>query len=433
MFNRLPIYTRPREPTIGNPVLIDTTNVRLAGHPGLQIVGLDGKPLTNMEIGDKGLPQLPPLQLDLDDDFRPPPPLRLNTLYPTTKSPATHRKGTDEPSRKNNAQRKPAPLVVVPLNNSPPSRPRISEDRASSTSSDGSSSSTMTDTSLPKSSSSGPASHGGSSKSKGFTLGSAVKDKVTGRRKGSESSANSKENKNNFLKPESPPPQAAKPPNFISIDDWLSNREGMHKRSTTITSVSTQASRWKDPVRLHIRQSTFAPLRAPAEFTSLEPTPELPPIPVEFLAPLSPPISSKASQRSPPTSAPKIHIERPPTPPITPLEQSLATSSSPEQPRDHIQQLDYESEKLNAQKWALKREINELKLLLPPNPSTYNLSARERMQEKVQELEIKLADIEKEIHEVGMRLHRAWRRRDREMGGEGPTHLWVSRVSGRDE
>lgn len=72
----------------------------------------------------------------------------------------------------------------------------------------------------------------------------------------------------------------------------------------------------------------------------------------------------------------------------------------------------------------------DLRQLLPPNPSTHNPIARGDMNRRVQELERELADVEKECHEVGMKLHRAWRRRDRKMGREGPTHLWVSRVSG---
>lgn len=47
MFNRLPIYTRPKEPAIGYPVLTESTNTNLTGH----IIGLDGKPIPAPIIG----------------------------------------------------------------------------------------------------------------------------------------------------------------------------------------------------------------------------------------------------------------------------------------------------------------------------------------------------------------------------------------------
>jgi hypothetical protein len=67
MFNRLPIYTRPKEPAIGYPTLTESTNTHLTG----QILGLDGRPIPLPSIGGnpytigykiasfKGLPDIP--------------------------------------------------------------------------------------------------------------------------------------------------------------------------------------------------------------------------------------------------------------------------------------------------------------------------------------------------------------------------------------
>jgi hypothetical protein len=41
MFNRLPLYSRPKELQIGAPVLTQTTNERLSGRP--VIIGPDGR------------------------------------------------------------------------------------------------------------------------------------------------------------------------------------------------------------------------------------------------------------------------------------------------------------------------------------------------------------------------------------------------------
>lgn len=62
MFNRLPIYTRPRGPSIGEPILVETTNERLAGQ--VTVVGRDARPrTTTSQSADKidfarGLPQV---------------------------------------------------------------------------------------------------------------------------------------------------------------------------------------------------------------------------------------------------------------------------------------------------------------------------------------------------------------------------------------
>ncbi|KUI63111.1 hypothetical protein VP1G_10232 [Cytospora mali] len=54
---------------------------------------------------------------------------------------------------------------------------------------------------------------------------------------------------------------------------------------------------------------------------------------------------------------------------------------------------------------------------------------RESEKLKVQELERELADVQREEHELGMKLHRAYKRLDRHAEYE-PTSLWVRRATG---
>lgn len=211
----------------------------------------------------------------------------------------------------------------------------------------------------------------------------------------------------------SSPIAAVKPPNFVSIDDWLDSREreGLHQRSNTVTTVASQATRHGVPLRLHLRQSTFAPLPTSHELAPAESIPQLPMIPQQFTQ-IAPKID---------TASPSLIPSRPPSPPKAPSKVS-------QPPRNHIEQLEYEQEQLELRRSNIKREIWDLEQLLPPNPSTHNPIAREDMSKRLGELVPELADVEKEIHETGMMLHRAWRRRDKNTGSEGPTHLWVSRV-----
>jgi hypothetical protein len=52
------------------------------------------------------------------------------------------------------------------------------------------------------------------------------------------------------------------------------------------------------------------------------------------------------------------------------------------------------------------------------------------MKKRVDDHKMELAEIQKEEHEVGLRLHRAWRRRDKQNELGEPTGLWVRRVTG---
>lgn len=54
---------------------------------------------------------------------------------------------------------------------------------------------------------------------------------------------------------------------------------------------------------------------------------------------------------------------------------------------------------------------------------------REAEKLKIERLKTEEADVRREEHEIGLRLHRAWKRRDKEAVYE-PTGLWVRRVTG---
>lgn len=348
---------------------------------------------------------------DEEVDFRPPPPLRIGTLAYFNSSPASSiksRKPVDNHNNNNssnnnmntfrtlkreNVARKPTPTSSVfslsAKSSSEAIRSQHSRER-----------STTPDREYVT-----------TPKSRGFGLGSVVKEKVAARRKPVDNVSTGE-----AMDPlgASSPVAAVKPPNFVSIDDWLDSREreGLHRRSNTVTTVASQASRHDPPHRLHLRQSTFAPLPTPHELAPAEGIPQLPTI------------SQQYTQTTPKTPPPLISSRPRPPPPRAP-------PRADQPPRDHLEQLEYEQEQLEVRKSNIRREIWDLEQLLPPNPSTHNPIARKDMTKRLEELVPELADVEKEIHETGMKLHRAWRRRDKNMGSEGPTHLWVSRVRDR--
>jgi len=54
---------------------------------------------------------------------------------------------------------------------------------------------------------------------------------------------------------------------------------------------------------------------------------------------------------------------------------------------------------------------------------------REDEKRKVEMLREEEADVRREEHDIGLRLHRAWKRKDKDAVYE-PTGLWVRRVTG---
>jgi len=445
MFNRLPIYSRPKEPAIGEPVLTGSTNSRLTEAQSSR-AGFDTyPPRSNRFENDKGLPRLPTPDLSYND-YLPPP--RVDSLgsFSAFDSHPPRRVPSDNPalphktvvppasSRKFNVNRKPAPSPIA----IPPPPPPVSiqsDFRGYTTPSGYGTISTVTagvgglsveqNRRNPSGGDFQPASNNSTApKQSGFGFGNLVKEKVTGRRKHSLTSTEILQSGPSF--PESDfeiPAHPVKPAN--SIDDWLGQREKLHKRSNTVSTVSTQYSRHNDPHKLHIRQSTFAPLHPPDELASdAPPLPPIPALPQEYRSSNASIPPRSTSLLGSQTGAPRV----PSPPPPRHIVREMTNM-----PMDRISQLEVEQEKLETDRYELRKEIYKLQTVLPPNPSTHNPAMREKMKGQLEDMQQKLADVEKEIHETGLKLRRAIRRREKRDGYEGPTHLWVSRVTARDD
>jgi len=82
------------------------------------------------------------------------------------------------------------------------------------------------------------------------------------------------------------------------------------------------------------------------------------------------------------------------------------------------------------ERWLYGKKIWELEQALDPtgsNPLSQTYLKRSDIKEMIEKKNEELASIEKEIHDIGMLIHRAWRRRCRN-GEEGPTHLWIHNI-----
>ena len=68
-------------------------------------------------------------------------------------------------------------------------------------------------------------------------------------------------------------------------------------------------------------------------------------------------------------------------------------------------------------------------MVIQPSSIAYDMASRAEVKKTVKSLEAEMADISKEEHDVGLKLHRAWKKRDEENAWGGGGGLWVRRVT----
>ena len=66
------------------------------------------------------------------------------------------------------------------------------------------------------------------------------------------------------------------------------------------------------------------------------------------------------------------------------------------------------------------------------NPMSQPSVRRQDIRDLMEGKRFELAEVEKEIFDVGMMIHRAWRRRCKN-GEEGSTHLWIHNVAAKSD
>lgn len=112
-------------------------------------------------------------------------------------------------------------------------------------------------------------------------------------------------------------------------------------------------------------------------------------------------------------------------PPAPPETQSLQT-------QDRVAQLNAKLQALGNRRINLNTAIKQMTELMPTDnvlASEAVIRKREEEKRKVEALRRELAEVDRESYELGLKLHRAYKRLDRDAEYE-PTTLWVRRVTG---
>lgn len=134
--------------------------------------------------------------------------------------------------------------------------------------------------------------------------------------------------------------------------------------------------------------------------------------------------SSKATTRKPTPSA------VPRTPPSLEKRDSKSLPKAPEnvEPVSPVQTLQAKRDALRRRKRNIETVIYELTHVVQPSSIAYDKASRQEIKKTVDQLSKELADVVKDEHETGLKLHRAWKRHD-DFAAYEPTSIWVRRVT----
>ncbi|KAG9233519.1 hypothetical protein BJ875DRAFT_42812 [Amylocarpus encephaloides] len=111
---------------------------------------------------------------------------------------------------------------------------------------------------------------------------------------------------------------------------------------------------------------------------------------------------------------------------------SLPSTPAEVESQDLVTSLQAQLDDLQHRKNNITRSIRQMTELMPADNITLTTEVRrkrENEKRKVEGLREEEADVRQQEHEIGLRLHRAWKRKDKEATYE-PTGLWVRRVTG---
>ncbi|PVI06190.1 hypothetical protein DM02DRAFT_515218 [Periconia macrospinosa] len=125
-----------------------------------------------------------------------------------------------------------------------------------------------------------------------------------------------------------------------------------------------------------------------------------------------------------------------PDPPSPRPESTFSTNPHKALPRppteltavDHIETLESQMEDLRIRRNNVYRLLNDLNNMAPPNPMITDFKRMRLVDQRKKDFENELAEIKVEEHDVGLKLHRAIRKRDKN-DPNGGSALWVRRVA----
>ncbi|KAL4915336.1 hypothetical protein BDW62DRAFT_126373 [Aspergillus aurantiobrunneus] len=120
---------------------------------------------------------------------------------------------------------------------------------------------------------------------------------------------------------------------------------------------------------------------------------------------------------------------RKPTPSEGPSDKALPSNPVEMTAQDRIEMLEAKRNDLVRRRMNINTIIHELTQVIQPSSIAYDMAAREEVKKTVTSLNNELAEIKKEEHDIGLKILRAWKKRENEDIYGQSTSLWVKRVT----
>jgi hypothetical protein len=130
----------------------------------------------------------------------------------------------------------------------------------------------------------------------------------------------------------------------------------------------------------------------------------------------------------------KVYARSPSSPYATSTFSNSSKKALPHPPSslsaiDHIAYLESQQEDLRIRRNNVYRLLKDLNNAAPTNPLLTDFKKARVAEERKKAFQEELDEIRAEEHDIGLKLHRAWKKREREDPNSNGSALWVRRVT----
>ncbi|ORX96387.1 hypothetical protein BCR34DRAFT_593877 [Clohesyomyces aquaticus] len=137
------------------------------------------------------------------------------------------------------------------------------------------------------------------------------------------------------------------------------------------------------------------------------------------------------------TARPRTMISDPPSPRPSSTFSTATSNTHKALPRppteisaaDHVDILEAQLEDLRLRRSNVHRLLTDLNNQAPANPLVTDFKRMRLVERRKKDFEDELAEIKREEHDVGLRLHRAWRKREKDDPNGSESAIWIRRVT----
>ena len=131
---------------------------------------------------------------------------------------------------------------------------------------------------------------------------------------------------------------------------------------------------------------------------------------------------------------PKVYARNPTSPYASSTFSNSSKKALPHPPSalsaiDHIAYLESQQEDLRIRRNNVYRLLKDLNNAAPTNPLVTDFKKARVAEERKKAFQEELDEIRAEEHDVGLKLHRAWKKRERDDPNSNGSALWVRRVT----